>query len=125
MFSNSKNQGFDISLQTKGKTCHLTFKRVLKKVLICAVVSSKGQVVIPSSLRKAMGIHTGTELIFVIHDDVLEARPVKRSIELFFGCCKQKGESTLSVPEIDKAIQKAVEDEDSKTLDEQGLIMTC
>lgn len=80
-----------------------------------AIVSSKGQVVIPSSLRKALGIHSGTELIFVIHDDVLEVRPVKRSIELFFGCCKQKGESPLTVQEMDEAIQKAVEEEDFKT----------
>lgn len=85
-----------------------------------ATVSSKGQVVIPSSLRKALGIHSGTELVFSVHDDVLEARPVKRSIELFFGCCKQKGEPSLSIPEIDEAIQKAVAEEDSKTLEKRN-----
>lgn len=73
-----------------------------------ATVSSKGQVVIPRAFRAILGIHAGTELIFDVHNGILEARPVKRSIEMFFGCCKREGEPPLSVEEMDRAIMKSV-----------------
>lgn len=74
-----------------------------------AIVSSKGQVVIPHMLREKLGIHAGNELLFTIRiDGVIEVVPVKYSIELFFGCCKRKGESPMSVREMDDAIMQAV-----------------
>lgn len=74
-----------------------------------AVVSSKGQVVIPHSLRVKLGIHAGNELLFTVRfDGVIEIKPVKRSIELFFGCCKRDNEKPMSIKEMDEAIMKAV-----------------
>ncbi len=48
-----------------------------------AIVSSKGQVVIPHMLRKTLGIHAGTELVFTIHRNTLEVQPVRRNIDMF------------------------------------------
>jgi antitoxin PrlF len=76
-------------------------------------ISSKGQVVIPSKIRKALGIHAGMELIFKIHDDIIEAQPVRKSIEAFFGCCKQKTKNRLSISDMEKAIGKAVSENDT------------
>lgn len=79
-----------------------------------ATVSSKGQVVIPRPMRKALGIHAGSELIFEVHKSgILEVKPVKRSIKMFFGRCKRKGQTTLSISDIDQAIGKAVLDNDT------------
>lgn len=44
-------------------------------------------------------------------------RPIKRSM-MFFGCCKQKADSHLSIQDMDEAIQKAVSDEDIKTIEQ-------
>lgn len=74
-----------------------------------ATVSSKGQIVIPKEIRHALGIHSGTELLFKIKEDgSLEARPVGRSIEMFFGKLKKATKTALSVEEMDKAILESV-----------------
>lgn len=74
-----------------------------------AVVSSKGQVVIPHAVRLLLGIHAGNELLFTVRKNgVIEVVPVKRSIEMLFGCCKRSREKTMSVREMDDAIMKAV-----------------
>jgi AbrB family looped-hinge helix DNA binding protein len=74
-----------------------------------AVISSKGQVVIPYALRLKLGIHAGNELLFTIRaDGVVEMIPIKRSIEMLFGCCKRDREKPMSVQDMDDAIMKAV-----------------
>lgn len=74
-----------------------------------AVISSKGQIVIPYALRVKLGIHTGNELLFTIRaDGVVEMMPVKRSIEMLFGCCKRTHEKSMSTQDMDDAIMKAV-----------------
>lgn len=79
-----------------------------------AIVSSKGQVVIPKLLREKFGIHAGNELLFKARPDgIIEMKPVERSIEMFFGRCKQTGEAPMSVKEMDEAIAQAVSEEDS------------
>lgn len=79
-----------------------------------AVVSSKGQVVIPHALRTLLGIHAGNELLFIVRQNgVLEVMPVKRSIEMLFGCCKRTHEKSMSVRDMDKAIMKAVSEKNS------------
>jgi len=77
-----------------------------------AIVSSKGQVVIPKLLREKLGIHAGNELLFIIRatDNILEMRPVKRSIEMFFGRCKRPHKKPMSIKEMDEAIMDAVSD---------------
>lgn len=81
-----------------------------------AIVSSKGQVVIPKSLRIALGIHAGTELVFKKANDTLLIKPTQRSIEMLFGCCKTKNDRPMTVEEIDKTIMQAVLEDDNKTL---------
>lgn len=74
-----------------------------------AVISSKGQVVIPRALRVKLGIHAGNELLFTVRaDGVIEMIPVRRSIEVLFGCCKRGHEKPMSIQDMDDAIMKAV-----------------
>ena len=82
-----------------------------------AILSSKGQVVIPKALREQLGIHTGNTLIFKVRSNgVLEIKAIKRSIEMFFGRCKQTKKATapLSIQEMDEAIMQAVSDTSEK-----------
>lgn len=74
-----------------------------------AIVSSKGQVVIPMEVRKKLGIHVGHELYFIIRPDgVIEIKQTKRSINMFFGRCKRKHEKPMTIKQMDEAIMKAV-----------------
>ena len=80
-----------------------------------AILSSKGQVVIPKALREQFGMHAGNELIFEPRPDgVIELRTVKRNIEMFFGRCKETPGASMTIQEMDDAIMQAVSDEDNK-----------
>lgn len=75
-----------------------------------AIVSSKGQVVIPRVLRKKLGIHAGNELLFNMRaDGVIEIRQLERSIDMFFGRCKDNHEPPAN---IDEAIAQAMVEND-------------
>lgn len=78
-----------------------------------AIVSSKGQVVIPKMLRKKLGIHAGNELLFKVrHDGVIEIKLAGRSLDAFFGRCK-RNEAPMSIEDMDKAIMQAVDEDDT------------
>ena len=84
----------------------------MRHAMMCndkAIVSSKGQVVIPKMIRAELGIHAGHELIFAVRaDGVMEIRPVARNIEMFFGRCKRAGAKPMTTQEMDEAIMQAV-----------------
>ncbi len=83
-----------------------------------AVVSSKGQVVIPKAVREKLGIHAGHELLFSVQDDgTISVRPMARSIDMFFARCKREGEASMSIEEIDAAIMQAVIENDINSQD--------
>jgi AbrB family looped-hinge helix DNA binding protein len=72
-------------------------------------VSSKGQVVIPRVFREMLGLHNGSELVFEMQQNgTLAMKPIRRSIDMFFGRCKRKGEPALSITGMDEAIARAV-----------------
>lgn len=85
-----------------------------------AIVSSKGQVVIPKAVREKLGIHAGNELLFKTRSDgVIEIRQIERSIDMFFGRCKRAHEPPMSIEDMDKAIMEAVIESDIKTSNEE------
>lgn len=79
-----------------------------------AILSSKGQVVIPKSLREKLGLHSGIEFaIGIKKKGVIELKPVRRNLQDFFGRGKRNKTSKSPVGEdIDKLIAKAVIEND-------------
>jgi AbrB family looped-hinge helix DNA binding protein len=74
-----------------------------------AVLSSKGQLVIPKDLRKKMGLHFGSELILELTNrNCLKISPVTQNISKFFGMGKSKTKHPMSIDDIDRAISEAV-----------------
>src|SRR5260364_173265 len=77
-----------------------------------AIVSSRGQVVIPRALREKLGIHAGEEIFFYVrHDGEIELKRLTRSIEQFCGRCKRVNE-TMPAIDTDAAIAQAVIEND-------------
>ncbi|MCE2992384.1 MAG: AbrB/MazE/SpoVT family DNA-binding domain-containing protein [Candidatus Jidaibacter sp.] len=73
---------------------------------IRAILSSKGQLVIPKQLRQMLGLHVGSELqIHLRRDNVMEVKPVKHNITEFFGQGARQG---VDVQNIDDAIEQAI-----------------
>jgi|GEM_PF-3321165 len=79
-----------------------------------AVLSSKGQLVIPKFLRTKLGLHSGSELTLELtNDNYLELHPVRNSIVKFFGMGKNKtSDKITSVEDMDNIISKVVADND-------------
>lgn len=58
---------------------------------IFAVVSSKGQIVIPAALREKLGIKSGTRLAIRSEENRLVLQPINDEfIRSLRGCCKGK-----------------------------------
>jgi AbrB family looped-hinge helix DNA binding protein len=75
-----------------------------------AILSSRGQLVIPKDLRKKMGVHSGSELILELtNKNSLEISFVKQDISKFFGMGRsKKDQKTMSVEDIDRAISETI-----------------
>jgi len=71
-----------------------------------ATLTSKGQITIPSSVRKKLHLHTGDKVDFsMISETEALLRPVIKDVDTVFGCLKQAGNGiTATVEEMDEAI---------------------
>ena len=69
-----------------------------------ATITSKGQITIPSSARKNLGLHSGSRIDFIINDkEHLEMIPVSGSVKSLKGMVP-KPKRALSLEEMDQAI---------------------
>jgi AbrB family looped-hinge helix DNA binding protein len=70
------------------------------------IVSSKGQIVIPSPLREKLGIQTGTRLAIRSENNQLVLQPItEQFIDSLLGCCKRE-DSLVEVREREHRIEK-------------------
>jgi len=66
-------------------------------------VTTKGQVTIPSDVRKKLGIHQGDRVGFVYEDGKVIILPVIKDIEAAFGIVA--AEQSVSMQDMEAAIQ--------------------
>lgn len=76
-----------------------------------AILSSKGQVVIPKALRNSLGIHSGTEISINIRNNIIELTPIKTDLKSFFGQGKRSLQNK-DINSVDELIAKAVIEND-------------
>jgi len=71
-----------------------------------ATLTSKGQITIPSSVRKKLHLHAGDKIDFsLVGEHEVLMRPVVKDVDTVFGCLKQAGNSiAATVEEMDEAI---------------------
>lgn len=74
--------------------------------IVFTVVSSKGQIVIPSALRDKLGIEVGTRIAIHQEEDRLVLQPITGDyIDGLLGSCKGK-DSLVQARERDHRIEK-------------------
>ncbi|PIP02733.1 MAG: AbrB family transcriptional regulator [Zetaproteobacteria bacterium CG12_big_fil_rev_8_21_14_0_65_54_13] len=73
-----------------------------------ATLTSKGQVTIPSSVRKKLHLHAGDKIDFsMISDTEALLRPVIKDVDAVFGCLKQASNGIkATVTEMNAAIEE-------------------
>jgi AbrB family looped-hinge helix DNA binding protein len=72
-----------------------------------AKLTSKGQLVVPKSIRDRMGLHPGDRLDFVVLDDgnVL-MRSATEDVSLLKGFLRRPGRAPVSVEEMNRIIRQ-------------------
>lgn len=68
-----------------------------------SLVTTKGQVTIPASVRHQLGIHKGDRVGFVYDDGKVMILPVIKDIEAAFGIISAK--KSVSLEDMEQAIQ--------------------
>jgi antitoxin PrlF len=76
---------------------------------IISTITSKGQVTIPSEVRKELGVGKSDKIAFVIDDGDVHIRPVKYpTLESVFGSVPPLGRPTTA--DLDAEIEDAIEE---------------
>lgn len=74
-----------------------------------ATITSKGQITIPVTVRRALGLHAGDQVDFVfMPDGHLEFRPATRPVADLKGFFGPRHGAPLSIEEMDKAVADAL-----------------
>jgi AbrB family looped-hinge helix DNA binding protein len=86
-----------------------------RQIMNTAYVTTKGQLVVPSRLRRRFGIKPGTRINFVEEGDRIIFQPVTREyIDSFCGIFKQKPGEKSVVQELIEDRRAERQKEDSK-----------
>ena len=72
-----------------------------------ATLTSKGQMVIPKSIREYLRLHPGDRLDFVIRDDKrVEIQPAANDIRELKGILHRRGQKVVSLAAMKKAVRQ-------------------
>ncbi len=69
-----------------------------------STVTIKGQVTIPSLIRKQFGLHTGGKVLFSVENEKIVLHPVPNKVEDAFGLIS--GKRSVSLDEMEEIIKK-------------------
>jgi antitoxin PrlF len=77
-------------------------------------VSDKGQITLPQSLRKQLGIEPGSLLqVDALEDGSLSVRPLTRGAAGLSGLLHRPGRATVTLDDMDEAITSAAAQRDA------------
>ena len=73
-----------------------------------STMTRKGQITIPSDLRKALGLRAGQQVTFSRAENALVITPIEEDITAMFGLLK--AERSVSLEEMDEAVAEMAKD---------------
>lgn len=72
--------------------------------MFSSAVTAKGQVTIPNKMRRALNLHAGDKVAFVLENDHIILFRKQNNVEAAFGLHKAK--KSVSLADMEEAIQK-------------------
>ncbi len=73
-----------------------------------SIITSKGQITIPISIRKSLNLKTGDKIDFEINEGNLRIIPASKSVSDVFGFLSRKGSKAYTVDEINASLKKRI-----------------
>ena len=74
--------------------------------MVTATITSKGQITIPSSVRKSLHLQTGDRVAFVVHGDTEAVlKPITKTVDDVFGLLHKPTTPVRSVEEMRAAVK--------------------
>ncbi len=75
--------------------------------MVTATLTSKGQVTIPKTVRKSLGLQTGDRIAFVIRgDSEVALKPLNKSVDEVFGKFHDPAQPRRTVEEMKEAVAR-------------------
>ena len=75
-----------------------------------SIITSKGQITIPKSVRSRLNLKTGDKIDFEIQNGTIRLIPVSKSVSDVFGMLSGKSGKTHSIDEINERLKKRMGD---------------
>ena len=75
-----------------------------------SVLTSKGQITIPKSVRSRLNLKTGDKIDFKIKDGEVTLIPVSKQVSEVFGILSKENQKTYTVEQINDSLKKRIKD---------------
>jgi len=75
-----------------------------------SVITSKGQITIPKSVRERLNLKTGDKIDFKVRDGEVTLVPVAKSVSEVFGILSKENRKAITVEEINESLKKRIKD---------------
>lgn len=75
-----------------------------------SVLTSKGQITIPKSVRSRLNLKTGDKIDFRIKDGEVTLVPVSKQVSEVFGILSKENQKTYTVEQINDSLKKRIKD---------------
>ena len=73
-----------------------------------SIITSKGQITIPKSVRTKLNLKTGDKVDFKISDGAVTLVPVSNNVTDVFGLLSRENQKTVTVEQMNDALKKAI-----------------
>ncbi len=73
-----------------------------------SVITSKGRITIPKTVRNKLNLKTGDKIDFKIKDGEVILVPVSRSVSEVFGILSKENQKVFTVEQINDSIKKRI-----------------
>jgi len=72
-----------------------------------STITSKGQITIPKSVRKSLGLQPGDRIEFFVHENgEIIVKPIAKKVDEVFGRLYDNKRKPVSVDEMDEAVRQ-------------------
>ncbi|HOO71599.1 MAG TPA: AbrB/MazE/SpoVT family DNA-binding domain-containing protein [Spirochaetota bacterium] len=75
-----------------------------------SILTSKGQITIPKTVRNKLNLKTGDKIIFTVRNGEVTLKPASKTVKEVFGLLSGKQDKSYTLEQINEKLTKAISD---------------